>query len=1156
MDKKRMILASLASAAVLGAGFTATQQAVVKADDPIKTNSEQAAEAKKAAEAKVVELEKKAAEAKSKAAEAETALTAAKQAAEKAAQNEFSANFDEALDETIKGLEEDLKNNPELKDQIQGFIDELKKQAGEKKAAFETAFKEGKTAAEVEKEVEEVAKAEEEAEAREAKEEADAQTAFLEKFDKDLNAIIEKLEKTNTENNAELEAQKQETIKALREEAAETRKQIEEGFKNGLTAEDAEEAIEESNKKSAEEAAEKAKAEADAQAAFLDNFDKSVNATVKELEEYANSNPEIKEKIQRVIAEFKKQAEEKKAGFVQSFKDGVTAKEVEKEVEEVAKAEEEAEAREAKEEADAQTAFLEKFDKDLNAIIEKLEKTNTENNAELEAQKQETIKALREEAAETRKQIEEGFKNGLTAEDAEEAIEESNKKSAEEAAEKAKAEADAQAAFLDNFDKSVNATVKELEEYANSNPEIKEQIQKFIDKFKEDLAVERAEFVKGFQNGLTAEEAEEEVEKVAKAEEEAEATETKEETDNKEALKAALEKLEKEAEDRINNDSRIKSEDKAKALEEAKVVIGKDAILKAIENGDISATEAAKELENQSNTANETSATEQEGKPLADLPAEDKKELDKADNKEASKPIIEKLTDIADDLAEKIEKLAEVAEKDKADSTTKAEKFEKQNETLEKVTVAVEAAKKNSSNQAVLDALQIAEKQLQADTKEAKAKFDEVHESLQANTEEINELADEYNEILGSIEGVSKTPTVEALPEYTGAVATKGDEAAPTVEALPEYTESVATNTPADENGEAVLPPVENNEYNGSLGTAGDEATPKVEVPEYNDGVSDEEAPVEPAKPEAPKPAEKSEAEKKVETLETEVTALEELLTTNNNNKAIKDLLNSRRSALARAEKALNTTKPATPTFAVLAAELEVPTASEALKAEVAKLEEELKTADASKKEELTKKLEALKADLSLVEKAEKEADLKDALKALEPKEDKVVFSKGQVLPPVQAEAPEFTGNVNGVESAVNEVPEFGANKPEIKKILKEIGEVRTQIENGEENGAEPYYIEGLKERLNDLLEAFDILNNNKPAVNEVPEYKLPAAPAQSVTPTVAGTSKDKTYQAPAAKEEAKKVLPNTGGKESAALASAGFLGLVLCSLPFAKRKN
>ena len=384
-------------------------------------------------------------------------------------------------------------------------------------------------------------------------------------------------------------------------------------------------------------------------------------------------------------------------------------------------------------------------------------------------------------------------------------------------------------------------------------------------------------------------------------------------------------------------------------------------------------------------------------------------------------------------------------------------------------------------------------------------------------------------------------------------MATKGDEAAPTVEALPEYTESVATNTPADENGEAVLPPVETNEYNGPLGTAGDEATPTVEVLDYKNsiGTNGEEAAPTVEKPEAPKPAEKSEAEKKVETLETEVTALEELLATNNNNKAIKDLLNSRRSALARAEKALNTTKPATPTFAVLAAELEVPTASEALKAEVAKLEEELKTADASKKEELTKKLVELTALLTEVKDAEEKA-----LKIVEPKEDKVVFSKGQVLPPVQAEAPEFTGNVNGVESAVNEVPGFGANKPEIKKILKEIGEVRTQIENGEENGAEPYYIEGLKERLNDLLEAFDILNDNKPAVNEVPEYKLPATPAQSVTPTVAGTSKDKTYQAPAAKEEAKKVLPNTGGKESAALASAGFLGLVLGALPFAKRKN
>lgn len=63
-----------------------------------------------------------------------------------------------------------------------------------------------------------------------------------------------------------------------------------------------------------------------------------------------------------------------------------------------------------------------------------------------------------------------------------------------------------------------------------------------------------------------------------------------------------------------------------------------------------------------------------------------------------------------------------------------------------------------------------------------------------------------------------------------------------------------------------------------------------------------------------------------------------------------------------------------------------------------------------------------------------------------------------------------------------------------------------------------------------------------------------PATPA--VAPTVAGTNKDNTYQAPAAKAEDKKELPNTGGKDNAAVASLGFLGLLLGALPFVKRKN
>ena len=63
-------------------------------------------------------------------------------------------------------------------------------------------------------------------------------------------------------------------------------------------------------------------------------------------------------------------------------------------------------------------------------------------------------------------------------------------------------------------------------------------------------------------------------------------------------------------------------------------------------------------------------------------------------------------------------------------------------------------------------------------------------------------------------------------------------------------------------------------------------------------------------------------------------------------------------------------------------------------------------------------------------------------------------------------------------------------------------------------------------------------------------------ATTPAVAPTVAVTNKDNTYQAPAAKAEGKKELPNTGGKDNAAVASLGFLGLLLGALPFVKRKN
>jgi len=109
------------------------------------------------------------------------------------------------------------------------------------------------------------------------------------------------------------------------------------------------------------------------------------------------------------------------------------------------------------------------------------------------------------------------------------------------------------------------------------------------------------------------------------------------------------------------------------------------------------------------------------------------------------------------------------------------------------------------------------------------------------------------------------------------------------------------------------------------------------------------------------------------------------------------------------------------------------------------------------------------------------------------PKPTKPETSNGDSL--VQLEVPEFKGGVNAVEAAVNEIPTFGAKQPEIKKILDELVNIKDQIKDGEENGAEDYYINGLKDRLADLEKAFDLLTQNLSAVNEVPEYTGPVTP-------------------------------------------------------------
>ena len=272
MDKKKIILTSLASVAMLGSAFIASQPSVVKA------------------------------------------------AEETTAQNEILANFDQALEETIKELEEEAKNDPGSAESIKETIAKLKAEAAKERAKIEDGFKTGKTAEATENEIEEIAKKEEAEEEEAAKAEEAAQKEFLANFDKAL----------------------EDAIAALKAASDATRKQIVEGFEKGLTAKQAEELIDKANEKATEEDKEAAAKEEAAQKEFLANYDAALKAAIAELEKADTKNdPELEKQKQEVIEKLKEEAAKKRSDFVKQFKEGLTAKEAEKELDEANKKAEE-----------------------------------------------------------------------------------------------------------------------------------------------------------------------------------------------------------------------------------------------------------------------------------------------------------------------------------------------------------------------------------------------------------------------------------------------------------------------------------------------------------------------------------------------------------------------------------------------------------------------------------------------------------------------------------------------------------------------------------------------------------------------------------------------------------------------------------------------
>ena len=154
-------------------------------------------------------------------------------------------------------------------------------------------------------------------------------------------------------------------------------------------------------------------------------------------------------------------------------------------------------------------------------------------------------------------------------------------------------------------------------------------------------------------------------------------------------------------------------------------------------------------------------------------------------------------------------------------------------------------------------------------------------------------------------------------------------------------------------------------------------------------------------------------------------------------------------------------------------------------------------------------------------------------------------------LESAKLEVPEYTGGVNGVEAAKLEVPEYtgGVNAVESSKL--EVPEY-----TGDVNGVEaaklevPEYtggVNGLEAASREVPAYVGGVNSAEAAIHEVSEYKG----EQSIV--VQAMSQDKTYQAPAARQQ---LLPETGSEDVAPLASLGFVGMLLGMFAMGKKKE
>ena len=548
-------------------------------------------------------------------------------------------------------------------------------------------------------------------------------------------------------------------------------------------------------------------------------------------------------------------------------------------------------------------------------------------------------------------------------------------------------------------------------------------------------------------------------------------------------LIATLEKIEKETIDDITKDATIT--DKEAAIKAAKEVIGKDGILKAIEEGDIDASDLLDDfLAEDSDQVTPAEAMSQE-----DFSSQDQAKLAAAD-KEAA----EEAAKVRSDLIATLEKI----EKSTIDDINK-------DATITDKEATIKAAKEVIGKEAILKAIEdgdieasdlladfLAEDSEQVTPAEAMSQEDfssqDQAKLTAADKEAAEEAAKVRSDLIATLEKIEKS-TIDDINKD----ATIIDKEA----AIKEAKEVIGKD--------AILKAIEEGDIEASdllddlLAEESDQVTP-AEAMSQEDFSTQDQAKLTAADKEA---AEENSNAKKLELskLEEQVAKikaqLSSLQVSGDKNSQVKDL----QQALADYEDAIKTLS------SVMSAVLEI---------------------------------EDFKGGVNAVEAA-------------------------------TAELPEYNKGANAVEAAVNELPAYGeSGAPAVANVpaygesgSPAVANIPVYGESGApavanvpvygESGAPavanvPVYGESGAPAVANIPAYAEKI---EPAANEVPEYTGSVAPL-ATSPTL-GTEQDRTYKAPAATDE--QLLPNTGSQDASAVASLGFVGLLLGLLPFAKRK-